>query len=74
MISTLAAVRIGGGIQAAQGNNNVQMMTNHTAACNKQTNLAETAQRNPKLLQKLEQANPTTTTIEKMTVVAEYRS
>ncbi len=61
--------KIGGGIQAAQGNNNVQTMTNHTAA-EQRSNLAETAKEIQKLLQKLEQANPTTTTVEKMIVVA----
>jgi uncharacterized coiled-coil protein SlyX len=61
--------KIGGGIQAAQGNNNVQTMTNHTAAEQK-SNLEETAKEIQKLLQKLEQNNPTTTTVEKITVVA----
>lgn len=61
--------KIGGGIQAAQGNNNVQTMTNYTAA-EQQSNLAETAKEIQKLLQKLEQNNPTTTTAKKITVVA----
>ncbi|MBE9210746.1 CHAT domain-containing protein [Nostoc sp. LEGE 06077] len=61
--------KIGSGIQAAQGNKNVQTMTNYTAA-EEQPNIAETAKEIQKLLQQLEQANPTITTVEKMNVVA----
>jgi CHAT domain len=60
--------KIGGGIQTAQGDNNVQSMTNY-ATIEQKSNLAEAAKKIQQLLQQLEKSNPTTTRTEKMMVV-----
>ena len=60
--------KIGGGIQAAQGDNNVQSMTNF-ATIEQQSNQALAAKEIQQLLQQLENSNPATTRLEKMIVV-----
>lgn len=60
--------KIGGGVQAAQGDSNVQSMTNY-ATIEQKSNLAEAAKEIQQLLQQLEKSNPATTRTEKMMVV-----
>ncbi len=60
--------RIGGGIQAVQGNNNVQTMTNNVVAEQK-SNLAKAAKEIQQILQQVEKYNPAKTPVEKMIVV-----
>ncbi|NJR76463.1 MAG: hypothetical protein HC773_28670 [Scytonema sp. CRU_2_7] len=57
-----------GGMQAVQGNNNQQTMTNH-ATSEENHSLAQTAQEIQQLLQRLERTYPTKTSSEKMMVV-----
>ena len=62
-----------GGMQASQGNNNQQNMTNaqNISTPEQQQNLVETANKIKTLLQQLEQDNPSQTNSQKMMVVAQ---
>jgi CHAT domain len=60
---------IGGGIQATQGDNNVQTMTNN-AVPKQKSKLVEVAKEIQQFLQQLEQSYPTKTSTEKLIVVA----
>ncbi|MDJ0692572.1 MAG: hypothetical protein QNJ41_29330 [Xenococcaceae cyanobacterium MO_188.B32] len=62
-----------GGVQASTGNNNQLTMTNahNISTPEQQQNLVETANKIKKLLQQLEQDNPSETNSQKMMVVAQ---
>jgi len=69
ILFNISGGKIGGGIQAVQGDNNVQSMTNY-AAIEQKLNLAEVAKKIQQILQKIENLNPATTRLEKIMVVS----
>ncbi|WP_243902863.1 CHAT domain-containing protein [Aetokthonos hydrillicola] len=68
IVFNISGAKIGGGIQAVQGDNNLQSMTNY-AAIEQKLNLAEVAKEIQQLLQKIENSNPATTRLEKLMIV-----
>lgn len=68
ILFNISGGKIDGGIQAVQGNNNVQGMTNY-ATIEQKSNLAEAAKEIQQVLQQVERSNPNTTRSEKMMVV-----